>query len=97
MSQATSLQSEVDALNKEYEGYIRKLRTAWLSQNRINSNDVYEVMRPHQRAEVHQRIAQWGRYITPLAGAWWKERGYGVIWPDDDSQPMQVYKLDEAA
>jgi hypothetical protein len=97
MNQGISLQSEVDVLNGEYEVYIRTLRAAWLSQNRINSNDVYEVMRPHERAEVHQCIARWGRYVTPLAEAWWKERGYGVIWPDDDSQPMQVYKLDEAA
>jgi hypothetical protein len=96
MSQVTSIQSEVDALNAEYEVYVRKLRTAWLSQNRVNSNDVYEVMRPEQRAEVHQRIAQWGRYITPLAEAWWKERGYGVIWPEDDSKPMQVYRLEAA-
>ena len=96
MSQVTSIQSEVDALNAEYEVYVRKLRTEWLSQNRVDSNDVYEVMRPEQRAEVHQRIAQWGRYITPLAEAWWKERGYGVIWPEDDSKPMQVYRLGAA-
>ena len=96
MNQITSAQSEVNILNGEYETYVRKLRAAWLSRNRIDSRDVYEVMRPEERAEVRNRIEQWSRYITPLAEAWWRERGYGVIWPADDSEPMQVYQLEAA-
>ncbi len=91
-----SAQDEVDALNKQYRAYILKLREAWLSQHRPHSRDVYEVMRPEEREKVHQLITQWGRYVTPLAEAWWKERGYGVVWPADDSKPMQVYKLEAA-
>ena len=93
MKEVLSVQSDINTLNREYELYIRDLRAEWLSRNRVNSNDVYEVMRPGQRAEVRSRIAEWARYITPLAEAWWKERGYGVSWPTDDSQPMQVYPL----
>lgn len=96
MNQVASAQTEFDALNNEYGAYITELRTNWLTQNRVESGGVYEVTRPEERAKVHRRIAQWGRYITPLAEAWWKERGYGVIWPAHDSEPMKVYKLEAA-
>lgn len=96
MDQAASATAEVEALDKEYRAYIDKLRAAWLSENRMSSRDVYEVMRPEERARVHQRIAQWRSYITPFAEAWWRERGYGVVWPADDSKPIQFYKLEAA-
>jgi len=89
----STTEAEVRALNTEYETYIRKLRAEWLAKNRPRSRDVYEVMRPEEQAEVHRCIARWQDYVTPLAEAWWKERGYGVVWPDDDSKPMRVYKL----
>ncbi len=91
-----SAQNEFVALDEEYRAYIDKLKAGWLSKDRVTSKNVYEVMRPEERAQVHQRIARWGRYVTPFAEAWWKERGYGVVWPDDDSKPMQVYKLEAA-
>ena len=94
MNQEISSQAEFEALDKEYRAYIGTLQAAWLAQNRMHSKDVYEVMRPEMRAQVHQRIAQWGTYITPFAEAWWKARGYAVTWPVDDSKPMQVYKLE---
>jgi len=94
MNQHAPTQPDVDALNKEYEAYVNSLIPAWLAQNRMRSNNVYEVMRPEERAEVRERIAKWSRYITPLAEAWWKERGYRVVWPTYNSKPMQVYKLE---
>ena len=42
-------QSEINFLNAEYESYISRLRADWLAQNRINSKDVYEVMRPMEQ------------------------------------------------
>lgn len=60
MNQATSTQSEVEALSNEYRAFINKLKGTWLSNNRVDSRDVYEVMRPEEQAQVHQRIAQWG-------------------------------------
>lgn len=82
--------AEIDALSAEYKTYINGLRADWLAQNRVKSKDVYEVMRPEEQALVHRRIAEWADYVTPYAEAWWKERGYGVKWPDDNSKPMQV-------
>jgi hypothetical protein len=96
MEPGASAQAEFDNMNTEYRAYISKLRAEWLARYEVRSFEVYEVMRPEEQAEVHQRVAQWARYITPLAEAWWKERGYGVIWPTDDSKPMQVYMLDAA-
>ena len=96
MNQVPPAQAEFDALDEEYRAYISELKVSWLVQNRFDSWDVYEVMRPEERKKVHQRIAQWGRYITPFAEAWWKKRGYAVVWPDDDSKPMQVCKLEAA-
>jgi hypothetical protein len=93
MDQNTSTQTRVDALNAEYEKYITRLRTDWLAKNRSSSRDVYEVMSPRDREEVNQIIDRWNRYVTPLAEAWWRERGYGITWPEDDSKPMQIYSL----
>jgi hypothetical protein len=93
MNTDTSEQSEVDALDKEYREYVERLRIPWLFENRVRSKNVYEVMDEEERKEVHERMAAWSRYITPLAEAWWKKRGYGIIWPDDDSKPVQLYKL----
>lgn len=91
--QTTSDQAEHAALDKEYRAYIEKLQIAWLAHNRMSSRDVLEVMRPEERAEVDRRIAVWIAYVTPLGEAWWAERGWGVIWPTDNSEPMKVYKL----
>jgi len=92
MNKSASAQSEVDVLTEKYRKYIGKLKAEWLSGNRVASRDVYEVMRPNERAEVHQRIAAWGEYITPFAETWWKERGYTIVWPADNSKPVQLCK-----
>ena len=96
MSRVTSARTELDVLYGEYRAYIDRLKADWLSQNRVNSRDIYEVMSPEEQAQVHQSIAQWGRYVTPLAEAWWRERGYGITWPTDDSEPMRLHKLGAA-
>lgn len=57
MNQNAPTQSEVDALNAEYEKYITELRVEWLVQNRSNSRDVYEVMSTRDSEEVHNIIA----------------------------------------
>jgi hypothetical protein len=89
---ASAQQTEVDALNTEYAEYIARLRRNWLAQNRSTSRDVYEVMNDRDREEVKGIISRWVKYITPLAEKWWKEHGYSVVWPKNDSEPMQVYK-----
>lgn len=89
-----SYASQVAALEIEFQTYVEKLKRDWLSKNRSTSRDVFEVMRPREKEEVYHRIDEWGRYITPLAEAWWSQRGWAVIWPDDNSQPMQYRKLE---
>jgi hypothetical protein len=93
VAEAEPTQAEINVLNDEYKAYIDRLRVAWLAENRVHSRDVYEVMRPEDQRRVHARIAQWATYVTPFAEAWWKERGFGVIWPDDNAEPMRIYKL----
>lgn len=88
--------AKIDALNKQFEAYIRKLRVEWIAKNRVHSQDVYEVMRPEEQARVRGIAAQWPKYITPLAEAWWSARGYGLTWPNDDSQPVKIHKLSSA-
>jgi hypothetical protein len=90
----SSSSNTIDALNKEYEVYINDLRYRWLKKNRVYSKNVLEVMDSFERELVEKCIARWEEYITPLAEVWWKKRGYGVIWPDDNSKPMKVYKLE---
>ena len=94
MKPTASAQAKFAAFDAKFQAYVNKLRVDWLKQNRVNSRDVYEVMRPEERAEVHRCIDQWARYITPLAEAWWRERGYGVIWSDDNSEPVEYYELE---
>ncbi len=85
---------EHQALSIEYEKYIEELRIKWKRENKPPQfRDVYEVLRPDQIKEIDDHINRWATYVTPFAEAWWKERGWGVIWPDDDSKPMQAYKL----
>ncbi len=93
MTTITPEQAVAAALSTEYETYIKGLKVEWISKNRLDSKDVYEVMRPEQQAEVRRRLVQWDHYICPLAEAWWSQRGYGVLWPANNSQPMKIYKL----
>lgn len=81
---------------RAFRAYVDNLKNTWVVQHRIDSRDVYELMAPLERERVDVMIAQWSRYITPLAEAWWQERGYRVVWPDDNSQPMEVFKLETA-
>jgi hypothetical protein len=81
---------------REFRAYVDDLKRKWSSGMRVDSKDVYEVMSARDRERVDNIIDAWGRYITPFAEAWWKERGYGVVWPDDNKEPMQVHKLESA-
>lgn len=81
-------------LHSEYVAFIEGVQRRWVKSNRVRSNRVYEAMYPHEQQEVHDRIRQWGMYVTPIAERWWKERGYGCIWPEDDNDPMKLYRLD---
>lgn len=89
-------EAEFEALGRDFKEYVEGLKREWLSKNRVESRDVLEVMRPEERQKVNGKVRQWGDYITPLAEAWWKERGYSVTWPDDNSKPMQFQKLETA-
>lgn len=88
------MNSEWPVLCSEYDEYIRKLRNVWLARKRSYFNDVYEVMNPQQRAQVQKVIDDWATYITPLAEAWWRERGYEIIWPEDNSEPTTFRKIE---
>lgn len=86
----------------EYEAYNTQLKREWLAESRHRGNrwdgtgDVYEVMRPEEQAKVHAVIDHWKEYITPLAEEWWKKRGWKIVWPEDDSQPVQLYHMASA-
>lgn len=83
-----------ESLCKEFEIYISELKTKWKGDNSPPQfKDVYEVLRPDQRKQVDDHINNWDRYVTPIAEDWWKERGYGVNWPDDTSKPVGYYRL----
>lgn len=84
-------------LLEEYYYYVQGLRGKWLADNRPRSNTLYELMSEHERAQVHRVITRWADYITPLAEEWWEKRGYGIVWPSDDSQPQEYYELEHCA
>ncbi len=53
MKEDTPAQDEVNFLNAEYKTYIEREKSTWLSENRIDSRDVYEVMSPEDQKKVH--------------------------------------------
>ncbi len=81
-------------LMQEFIAYVQELKREWNKENRPHFKNVYEVMSDFEREQVNRVIADWAAYIGPLADAWWKERGYKVIWPNDNSKPMQYEKLE---
>lgn len=92
MSKAASEQ-KFEQLNQQFCEYCNLLRTEWLKDNRSSSHNVYEVMNDKEKLEVDNIITRWKLYITPLAESWWKERGFGITWPEDDSKPVQIYEF----
>lgn len=56
MTEVALSQDDIDALNREYEAYIRGLRMAWIEPRRVHSRDVYEVMSAVDRAKVQAVI-----------------------------------------
>jgi molybdopterin-guanine dinucleotide biosynthesis protein A len=93
---STSFRTPPSSLRDDYKAYINNLKRDWLAKNRTPaSSQVYELMSEMERGQVRATIAAWSRYVTPLAEAWWKERGYRIEWPDDDSQPMRVIEIED--
>lgn len=85
-----------EILNIEFHQYVEKLRREWKIKNRSYPSKVYETMNSKEQAEVHNKILAWREYITPIAEAWWKERGFELFWPDDDNQPCTLIPSSEA-
>jgi len=81
-------------LDIEYQRFISNERIKWHIENRFHSRNVWEVMSEYERKEVAEYTKKWARHITPISEKWWKERGYGVIWPENDEDPMKVYELE---
>jgi len=90
-------QEEFRILDQEYTLYIKGIQEDWLKKNRPRIKDVWEVMSKPEHEKVRQCMAQCAAYITPIAEEWWKKRGFGCIWPKDDSAPMQVYELEDVS
>jgi hypothetical protein len=82
------------ALNDEYKAWVLEKRRAWLINNRPKTRDVWEVMDKIDREKVQKCLDDWGRYIGPKAENWWEERGYGCLWPEDNTASMLTYKLE---
>ncbi len=90
-------EAEINALSQEYKAHIEGLQKAWLRENnhRPKHHTLYE-LDPREQERVDFVIKRWSEYITPIAEAWWKERGFGIIWPKGSSQPCQIFKLEAA-
>jgi hypothetical protein len=82
--------TSIAVLELEYKSYVDTLRAAWIRENYVRSKDVYEVMSEMDRARVNQRMRAWDRYITPLVEKWWEDRGYVLVWPENDTDPVLI-------
>lgn len=92
--EASALQAEVDALNVQYQTFIEELQVRWLQENntRPQAWRLYE-LDAEERQRVDGVTRRWGQYITPIAENWWKERGFGIVWPETLSETCKIYKL----
>ena len=89
-----TLNTEFETLCKEHREYIETIRLAWLSYNQITSNRVYEAMHEHEKVAVHEKVSEWESYITPISESWWNKKGYGVVWPKNNTDPVGYYRLE---
>lgn len=96
MNGTQSAQLEAYTLGKEYKVYIDTLWARWIMEHPFHCRNVYEAMDPWEREELQRHIDKWGVYITPFAEKWWRERGYGVRWPEQNTEPMKIFKLETA-
>lgn len=88
------LKVQFDALHAEYVQHMENLKRNWLLLNNTihNHPDCYEVMRDKDRAEVDGILRSFDVYITPIAEKWWKDRGWTIQWPANNSDPCQYTK-----
>ena len=85
-------EQEFRTLHKQYEEYVRNERSAWLARAQLRFKNVYEVMSEAERRDVQQCMFEWEYYITPLAEAWWKERGWTIHWPSKNTDGCRFTK-----
>lgn len=86
-------QAEFKELCKQFKEYAEDLKRKWDTQNPLHTVNVLEVMSRTELEQVQRHLQRWASYVEPLAEAWWKERGYGVKWPADNSKPVSYHKL----
>ncbi len=81
-------------LEAEFIPHIEDVRRKWMQENnRIPMGAGLYELDPQEQNRVKWVIAAWERYITPIAEAWWRERGYEIIWPEQSSDPCTYRKL----
>ncbi|MCF7831753.1 MAG: hypothetical protein K9M36_02625 [Candidatus Pacebacteria bacterium] len=81
-------------LSKEYKEYAEEEKRNWMRKNGLPMNVLYPLMDRQQREKADELRKKWSEHITLLTEEWWGERGYGCIWPENDQEPMQTYKLE---
>jgi hypothetical protein len=89
----TADQTTCNALKVDYEAYIEQLKMAWNKENPFDSDRVVQTWNASERERWNQHAARWAKYVTPLAEQWCKEKGYRIIWPDDNTQPTRFEKI----
>ena len=91
-------QAKFEALHRTHREYIEGLQKEWLQENnhRPKAWRLYE-LDAEERQRVDGVIRNWEEYVTPLAEAWWRERGFGVRWPKKSSESCEYYKLKTAS
>jgi hypothetical protein len=88
------LEAQFHVLQAEYTEHMESLKHAWLRENNTMRGhpECYEVMRDKDRQQVHSVMRSYHSYITPIAEKWWKDHGWTIHWPKDNSDPCQYTK-----
>ena len=91
-------QLEFDRLDAEFKLFVTDLQREWLASNKPQIKNVAPVAMTnrHERENIESTQSKWRAYITPIAEEWWLGRGYKVIWPDCDTDPVKYERIENS-
>jgi hypothetical protein len=81
------------SLEAEYKAYCEMLYKGWEHENPMPRHEKFPWNVDWVFDKAEEWTADWKAFITPLAEAWWRERGYRLIWPAYGRGPCDLKPL----
>lgn len=85
---------QFDIYFSEYVKLVKTWKEEWLKES-PPTDLVIHLNNPHENTK--KRKEEWSRYVTHRTEAWWKERGWKIIWgltPNDGCHYEPISETD---